>query len=119
MLMKGRQLIRLSVAVPVVCNPVWLSLGLEKQPTRVGAVREQIWDARGWVVAALLLLLLFLASRRGGGRRGRRERGEERGGEIKQTTKQPNNPNNPAAQSGRCPKEPLPLFGRILPKGLL
>lgn len=54
MLMKGRQLIRLSVALPVECNPMWLSLGFEQPPIRAGAVREQIWDVRGWVVAVLL-----------------------------------------------------------------
>lgn len=54
MLMKGLQLIRLSVALAVECNPMWLSLGLEQPPIRAGAVREQIWDVRGWVVAVLL-----------------------------------------------------------------
>lgn len=59
MLMKGRQLIRLSVALPVECNPMWLSLGFEQPPIRAGAVREQIWDVRGWVVAVLLGFFFF------------------------------------------------------------
>lgn len=97
MLMKGRQLIRLSVALPVECNPMWLSLGFEQPPIRAGAVREQIWDVRGWVVAVLLgffffwcvcVFSFFLASRRGGGRRGKREEGRREEGKL---NKQPNN----------------------------
>lgn len=99
MLMKGLQLIRLSVALAVECNPMWLSLGLEQPPIRAGAVREQIWDVRGWVVAVLLgfffgacvFSFFFFGFPKRRRKEGEKRRGEERGGEIKQTTKQPNN----------------------------